>query len=257
MNLRRAIDVATVSKANHEAIQVHIVKTKEEREQDIASERRNLLEQEERMYKEQVQKEKEAYQARLDLAQGLKDIADSQKEAKRQYFEEKMSQERELVRKAIQGAIAERQAWEQQYAAKKQRATQERVEFEQQKIDRVEHERYISRLEDEQIALHQKAQQGRDKERRDAQVYRQSQFDALLQKMTEINRAREAKAQKLENLRIQISEFYEEQRKKQQEIDRQQFEAKMREELIAEMRIHQQKRTEEEVARREEEEFYK
>lgn len=59
--------------------------------------------------------------------------------------------------------------------------------------------------EEDKIKQYQQEQDKREAERKEATKFRQSTFEALLQKMADQNKQRENRLQKMENLRIEIA----------------------------------------------------
>ncbi|CAL6093845.1 Trichohyalin-plectin-homology_domain-containing protein [Hexamita inflata] len=256
-DLRRAINAAETSKANHQMMFANKQKAEETRLNEQALEQQSLAELEARNKRIQDERDAKQLQIQQETYNFMLQMAE-QKEAKRQAeLYEKNEIERKLVQLEIQKALDARQQQIQATQNQHKQAVRDRDQFLRDKelVQKKEAER--ARNEEEQIKLHQQIQFQRETERANANKIRTLQFDALLQKMAETNRRREAKLQKMEDLRIEIAQFLEEEKQKQRYLQDQEQARKMRQDLVQAQEVQRQERLQKELDTRNQEEYYK
>jgi len=197
---------------NHQAIAQTKQRLDEERRQEIVAEKAALAEEEE-LAKRMAQADVERQQRIAKEAHDFMVEAQANKEARqRQQREETLELERKIVQKAVSEAMAEREAQIKRIQAQHKKAHDDYVQNMEDVRIAKEREAEARRREDELIKKYQEEQDRKIEERKKYLEIKTLAFDSLLQKMADMNRAREDKLRRAEEMRIEIAQFMEDAR---------------------------------------------
>ena len=162
----------------------------------------------------------------------MQDMIQNKERREREEKERQMAEDKRIVEQVVREAMAEREAQIQHIQEQHKQAIQDYQDCVKAVEEAKAREKEAAELENQLIAKYQKEQEEKDRERLEAQRIKTQAFDDLLQKMAAYNKNREDKLKKMEDLRIEIATFMEEEKNKQREEDERQKRLQMQEELL-------------------------
>lgn len=162
----------------------------------------------------------------------MQDMIQNKERREREEKERQMAEDKRIVEQVVREAMAEREAQIQHIQEQHKQAIQDYQDCVKAVEEAKAREKEAAELENQLIAKYQKEQEEKDRERLEAQRIKTQAFDDLLQKMAAYNKNREDKLKKMEDLRIEIATFMEEEKNKQREEDEHQKRLQMQEELL-------------------------
>lgn len=140
----------------------------------------------------------------------------------REEKERQLAEDKRIVEQVVREAMAEREAQIQHIQEQHKQAIQDYQDCVRAVEEARAREKEAGELENQLIAKYQKEQEEKDRQRQEAQRIKTQAFDDLLQKMAAYNKNREDKLKKMEDLRIEIATFMEDEKNKQREEEERQ-----------------------------------